>query len=56
MPNYRELKNRTRISTTLDNSVLQKLKEYSFSSGVPITRIFDRAIVAYLESMSNSQK
>lgn len=56
MPNYRDLKNRTRISTTLDNSIYQRLKEYSSSSDVPITKIFDRAITAYLDSVSGSNK
>ncbi len=50
MTEYRELKNRTRISTTLDNDVYKMLKEYSSKTDVPITKIFDRAITAYIES------
>ena len=50
MPEYRELKNRTRISTTLNNDVYKMLKEYSSKTDVPITKIFDKAITDYIES------
>ena len=50
MQEYRELKNRTRISTTLNNDVYKMLKEYSSKTDVPITKIFDKAITDYIES------
>lgn len=51
MPDYRELKNRIRISSTLDKEIYEKLKVYSNKTDIPITRILDRAIVLYLESV-----
>ena len=50
MPEYRELKNRTRISSTLDNEIYKQLKSYSNKTSVPITKILDKAISMYLES------
>lgn len=51
MSNYRELKNRTRISTTFDNEVYKKLKEYSDKTSIPITKILDKAVMMYLDSV-----
>lgn len=51
MPEYRELKNRTRISSTLDNEIYKKLKEYADKSSIPITKILDKAVAMYLESI-----
>ena len=51
MPDYRELKNRTRISSTLDNGVYKKLKEYSNKTSVPISKILDKAVLMYIESV-----
>lgn len=51
MPEYRELKNRTRISSTLDNEVYKLLKEYANKSSIPITKILDKAVLMYLESI-----
>ncbi len=51
MPDYRELKNRTRISSTLDNEVYKKLKEYSNKTSVPISKILDKAVLMYIESV-----
>lgn len=50
MAEYRELKNRTRISSTLDNDIYRRLKEYSDKSDIPITKILDKAVVMYLDS------
>lgn len=52
MPEYRELKNRTRISSTLDNEIYKKLKQYSDKSDIPISKILDRSVMMYLESVS----
>ena len=51
MSEQRELKNRTRFSTTLDNEIYKKLKEYSSKTDVPITKVMDKAIAMYLESI-----
>lgn len=51
MPNYRELKNRIRISTTFDNEVYKRLKEYSDKTSIPITKILDKAVMMYLDNV-----
>lgn len=51
MAEYRELKNRTRISSTLDNDIYKRLKEYSSKSDVPLSKILDKAVVMYLNSV-----
>ena len=51
MPDYRELKNRTRISSTLDNEVYKKLKESSDKTTVPISKKLEKAVLMYLESV-----
>lgn len=56
MPNYRELKNRTRISSTLDNDVYKMLKDYSAKSDIAITKILDKAIAAYIRGQGKPPK
>lgn len=51
MAEYRELKNRTRISSTLDNDIYRRLKEYSEKTDIPITKILDKAVIMYLDSV-----
>lgn len=51
MAEYRELKNRTRISSTLDNDIYRRLKEYSDKTDIPITKILDKSIAMYLDSV-----
>lgn len=53
MAEYRELKNRTRISSTLDKEIYKRLKEHANKSSVPITKILDKAIVMYLDSVNS---
>lgn len=55
MAEYRELKNRTRISSTLDNEIYKQLKEHADKSGIPITKILDRAVMSYLQSVKGKQ-
>lgn len=43
-----ELKNRERISTTLSLDLLEKLREYSETSMVPMSKIIEAAIQEYL--------
>lgn len=47
----RGLKNRTAISTAVDKELYQKLKEYSEQTGIPLSKLFDKAIALYLESI-----
>lgn len=56
MPDYRELKNRTRISSTLDNDIYKMLKEYSAKSNIPITKILDKAVATYIRSQGKPPK
>lgn len=51
MPEYRKPKNRTCISTTIRNEIYKELKEYSDKTSIPITRILDKAVVMYLDSV-----
>lgn len=51
MAEYRELKNRTRISSTLDNDIYRRLKEYSDKTDIPITKILDKSVAMYLDSV-----
>lgn len=53
MPNQSKLKNRTAISATIENKIYKELKEYSDKTSIPITRILDKAIVLYLDSVKN---
>lgn len=55
MPEYRELKNRTRISSTLDNEIYKKLKQYSDKSDIPISKILDRSVMMYLKSINKQE-
>lgn len=54
MAEYRELKNRTRFSSTLDNEIYKRLKNYSDKSDIPITKILDRSISMYLDGIKNN--
>ena len=45
-----ELKNRVRFSTTLNKEVEKKLKEYSKQTLIPISKIVDNALLAYISS------
>ena len=45
-----KLKNRVRFSTTLNKEVEKKLKEYSEQTLIPISKIVDNALLAYISS------
>ena len=51
MTTNRGLKNRTAISTALDNDLYKRLKDYSEETGIPISRLFDKSVAMYLESI-----
>lgn len=51
MSNNRGLKNRTAISTAIENDLYRQLKQYSDETGIPISKLFDKAIAMYLDSI-----
>lgn len=51
MISNRGLKNRTAISTSIDKELYAKLKEHSEETGIPLSKLFDKAIIAYFESI-----
>ena len=46
----RGLKNRTAISTAIDNELYKRLKQMSIDTGIPISKLFDKAIKMFLDS------
>ena len=51
MATNRGLKNRTAISTAIDKELYAKLKEYSDKTSIPISKLIDKAIAIYLETV-----
>lgn len=51
MANNRGLKNRTAISTAIENELYKKLKDYSNKTSIPISKLIDKAIAMYLETV-----
>lgn len=47
----RGLKNRTAISNAVDTELWEKLKAYSAETGIPISKLLDKAIVLFLKSV-----
>ena len=52
MSSNRGLKNRTAISTAIDNELYKKLKEYSEKTSIPISKLLDKAISLFLETIT----
>lgn len=48
-----ELKNRIRTNVTFDTELFKKLKAYSESSMIPMSRIVERATRQYIERNAN---
>lgn len=46
----KNLKNRTPIGSAVDKKLYEELKEYSKISGVPISKLLDKAIELLLKS------
>ena len=46
----KELKNRTQIGSAIDKKLYEELKQYSKDTGVPMSKLLDRAISLLLES------
>lgn len=53
MPEIQRVKKSYCISTTFDNEIYIRLKEYSNKTSIPITKILDKAVVMYLDSINN---
>lgn len=53
MSNNRGLKNRVAISNAIDREIYEKLKSYSDDAGIPISKILDKAISLYLDSVKD---
>lgn len=51
MTSNRGLKNRTAISTSIDKELYAKLKAYSDETSIPISKLFDKAVTMYLQSV-----
>lgn len=47
----RGLKKRTAISTAVDKELYKRLKEYSEKTSIPISKLIDKAIAMYLETV-----
>jgi hypothetical protein len=45
----RDLKTRTAFSNAVDSELLDKLKEYSQESGIPLSKLLDKAIELLLK-------
>ena len=46
----KELKKRTPIGSAIDKKLYEELKQYSKDTGVPMSKLLDRAISLLLES------
>lgn len=51
----KNLVNRTQIGSAIDSKLYAQLKEYSFKSGVPISKLLDRSVKMYLDSISDKK-
>lgn len=51
MADNRGLKNRVAISNAVDKKLYEELKAYSEESAIPISKLLDKAIKMYLESL-----
>lgn len=51
MATNRGLKNRTAISTAVDTELYKRLKEYSERTSIPISKLIDKSIAMYLDSV-----
>ena len=47
----RNLKNRTAITTAIENELYTRLKAYSEKTSIPISKLSDKAIAMYLETV-----
>lgn len=54
MKENRGLKNRIAISNAIDKSLYEKLKQYSNDTGIPISKLLDKSIAMFLESVERN--
>lgn len=54
MAENRGLKNRVAISNAIDKELYNKLKVYSVETGIPMSKLFDKAIKMFLESLKRA--
>lgn len=47
----RGLKTRTPFSNSLKTELLEELKKYSEETGIPLSKLLDKAVTMYLESI-----
>ena len=45
------LKNRTPIGSAMDNKIYYEMKDYSAETGIPISKMLDKAMTMYLEAV-----
>ena len=50
-----DLKTRTRIGNTLDTNLLEKLKELSTNTRIPMSRLLDEAVGDLIQKHKTSQ-
>lgn len=56
MGNNRGLKNRTAISTAIDKDLWSRLKQHSEETSIPISKLLDKAVFMFLESLENGRE
>lgn len=49
----KDLKNRTPIGSAVDKELYNQLKEYSLKTGIPISKLLDKAIELLLKSVND---
>lgn len=50
--NNRGLKNRIAVSNAIDKELYAKLKAYSEETSIPVSKLLDKAITMYLQSIN----
>lgn len=56
MSENRGLKNRTAISTAIDKALWEQLKNYSLETSIPMSKLLDKAVLMFLESLEQSRE
>lgn len=51
MSTNRGLKNRVAISTAIEKDIYKRLKEYSEKTSIPLSKLMDKAIDAFLKTV-----
>lgn len=52
MSENRGLKNRVAISNAIDKELYEKLKKYSEETSIPVSKLLDKAILAFFQSVN----